>query len=133
MENAGSSKLLTVQIGLGPDAEAEDFDAAALALRRELLELDAVDARRAPGPPARDGARALDGPLLGALLVTASDGAIPAILQLLGAWARRGPERSVKLKLGDDAIEVTGVTDATQRELIDAFLARNRSHPSDRR
>jgi hypothetical protein len=126
MTNAGVSRQLSVQVGLGPDADADAFDAAALALRRELLGLDVLDVRRMPGAPAPDGARAIDGPLLGALLVTASDGAIPALVQLLGAWVGRAPERSVKLQLGDDAIELTGVTDETQRQLIDAFLAKRR-------
>jgi len=129
MSSAASSQQLSVQLELAPDADAEDLDAAALQLRRELLELDVIDVRRTPGPPAPDGTRAIDGPLLGALLVTASDGAIPAVVQLLGAWVRRGADRSVKLQLGDDAIEVTGVSDETQRELIDAFLARHR--PAD--
>lgn len=126
MENTGGFRHLSLQIALSADTDPEQLDAAALQLRRELLGLDAIDVRRAPGPPAPDGTRAIDGPLLGALLVTASDGAIPAILQLLGIWVRRGHGRSVKLRLGDDAIEVTGVTDETQRELIDAFLARQR-------
>lgn len=126
MENIGGSRHLSLQIALRADAGPEELDAAALQLRRELLRLDAIDVRRVPGPPAPDGTRAIDGPLLGALLVTASDGAMPALLQLLGSWVRLGRGRSVKLQLGDDAIEVTGVTDETQRELIDAFLARQR-------
>lgn len=126
MANGSVSHRLSVHVALGPDASAERLDVATLALRRELLELDVSDVRRMPGPPAPDGARAIDGPLLGALLVTASDGAIPAVLGLLGAWVRRAPERTVKLQIGDDAIEITGATDETQRELIDVFLAKQR-------
>jgi hypothetical protein len=124
MANAHDFQQLSLQLALGADAVPEDLDAAVLQLRRELVELDVIGVRRTPGPPAPDGARAIDGPLLGALLVTASDGALPALVQAL---SRRSADRSVRLQLGDDAIELTGASDETQRELVDAFLARHRA------
>jgi hypothetical protein len=127
MANAHDFQQLSLQLALGADAVHEDLDAAVLQLRRELVELDVIGVRRTPGPPAPDGARAIDGPLLGALLVTASDGALPALVQALSAWTRRSADRSVRLQLGDDAIELTGASDETQRELVDAFLARHRA------
>jgi len=127
--NAGGSKELIVQIGLGQDADPREVDEAVLRLRRTLLRLDVDEVKRPSGGPAPDGARAVDGPLLGALLLTASGGTIAAAVHAAEAWLRRGSERTVRLQIGDDAIELTDVATDTQRELLDVFLARHTPPP----
>lgn len=125
MSSPGAFVRLEVQLDLGAGADARDLDAAALQLRGELRELDVADVRRPEGGAVPDGARSAEATLAGALLVTASAGTLPAIVSAIATWLRRRPERAVTLRIGDESIQVTGVSADTQRELIDAFLARN--------
>jgi hypothetical protein len=116
---------LALQVEAG-DACAEELDRLASRLRRELLELDVGDVRRAAGPPAPDGARALDVETVGGLvvsLVTAPE-VLRAVLGTVRAWLRRSEERSVRIELGGDVIHLTGVSSAEQQRLIAAWLAR---------
>lgn len=129
MSTDGGSAQLEVQVALAEDGDARDLDDAVLALRRSLVHLDVIEVQRPAGAPAPDGARAVDAPLLGALLVTASTGGIPAVVRAIEAWLRLRSDRRVRLQLGDDAIELTGATAETERELIDAFLARHAPPP----
>jgi Effector Associated Constant Component 1 len=77
------------------------------------------------GGPPPEGARAAEVALLGTLLVSAGQQAIAGIVGVLGSWLSRRPDRTVKLKLGDDEIELTNASDEEKRQLVAAFLARN--------
>lgn len=125
MPSLGGPVQLAVRVDVGPRADAEALDAATLQLRRELLQLDVVEVRRPPGETVPDGARGAEATLLGALIVSASAGALPAVVGAVAAWMRRGRGRTVSLRIGGDSIEVTGASADTERELIDAFLARH--------
>ena len=117
---------LDVQVGLGSEAEAEEVAEATLQLRRELLELDveAVELVRVGEPP--PGTRAVDLVALGALVVTvAHSGLLNAVLAGMRSWLGGHPQRSIKLKLGEDVLELTGVSSEEQRRLTDAWLRRN--------
>jgi hypothetical protein len=116
---------LTVGIDVGPGAEAAELDEATRQLREELLQLDVEDVTR-PAEAAPAGARGVDVGALGTLLVTAGQSAITAIVGTLGSWLSRHPRRTVKLQIGDDAIELTGASAEQQRQLLEAFLARHR-------
>ncbi len=125
MSNLDGTAQLAVQIGLGAGSDASDLDSAALQLRRELMQLDVDDVRRRSAMPPPEGARGADATLLGALIVSASAGALPAVVSAIAAWLRRRPGRTVTLSIGGDRIEVRGVSADMERELIDAFLARH--------
>lgn len=115
---------LTIEIDVGPDAEAAELDEAARQLRRELLDLDVDDVTR-PVETAPAGARGVDVAALGSLLVTAGQSAIGAIAAVLGSWLSRQSQRSVKLQIGEDTIELTDASVEQQQLLLDAFLARH--------
>jgi hypothetical protein len=117
---------LTVEIDVGPDAEDAELDEAARLLRSELLELDVEQVVRGAGAPIPPDARGVDVGALGTLLVTAGQSAIAAVTGVLARWLARRPRRSVTLRIGDDAIELTDVTAEEQRQLLEAFLARHR-------
>jgi hypothetical protein len=127
--STGVPVQLTAHVDLGPDADPEDRDDAVRQLRSTLLELDATEVQRLRGGPAPDGARAADGPLLDALLVTASAGTIPALLAAIAAWVRRRGGRTVKLRIGQDAIELSGISEELQREVLEAFIERQLPPP----
>lgn len=118
--------ILGVQVAVGPGGDAEEIAQATWQLRRELLDLDvnSVEVPAAGEPP--PGSRAMDVAALGALVVTVVDsqllsGVVAAVRSFLGA----ATGRSVTLKLGDDVLELTGVSSKEQRRLADEWLARH--------
>ena len=99
---------------------------ATLQLRRELLDLD-VDAVEAPcaGEPPPD-SRAVDVAALGALVVNFADPQLlAAVMAAVRSWLAGSSRRSIKLQLGGDALELTGVSSTEQRRLTDEWLARH--------
>jgi hypothetical protein len=117
---------LSVQVAVGPDGDAEEIAQATLQLRRELLDLD-VDAIEVPGagePP--PGSRAADVAALGALIVNLADPQLlTAVVATVRSWLAGSSRRSIKLQLGGDALELTGVSSSEQRRLTDEWLARH--------
>jgi hypothetical protein len=123
----GSAKL-DIQVGLGSEAEAEEVAEATLQLRRELLDLDveAVALARAGEPP--PGTRAVDFIALGTLVVTiANSGVLNAVVAAIRSWLGGRTQRSVKLQLGGDVLELTGMSSEEQRRLADAWISRHTS------
>ena len=117
---------LGVQVAVGPGGDAEEVAQSTLQLRRELLELDvnAVETLRAGEPP--PGSRAVDVAALGALVVNIADSQLlAAVVAAVRSWLAGSPRRSIKLELGGDALELTGVSSREQRRLTDEWLARH--------
>lgn len=117
---------LGIGVAVGPDADAEDVAEATLQLRRELLDLDvdAVEVPRAGEPP--PGTRAVDLAAIGALVVTlAQSQLLTAVVAAVQSWLSRSPRRSIKLELGGDVLELTGVSSDEQRRLTEEWLRRH--------
>ena len=117
---------LTVQVAVGPDGDAEEVAQATSQLRRELLELDvdAVDVPEAGEPP--PGSRAVDVTALGALVVNLTDPQLlAAVVATVRSWLAGSSRRSIKLQLGGDVLELTGVSSSEQRRLTDEWLTRH--------
>jgi hypothetical protein len=63
---------------------------------------------------------------LGALLVTVSQSQLLGpVVAAVRSWLSGGPQRSIKLELDGDAIELTGVSSKEQRRLVDEWLRRH--------
>jgi hypothetical protein len=117
---------LGVQVTVGPDGDAEEAAQATLQLRRELLDLDvdAVQVPQAGQPP--PGSRAVDMAAVGALVVNLADSQLLAgVVAAVRSWLAGSPRRSIKLELGGDALELTGVSSREQRRLADEWLDRH--------
>jgi hypothetical protein len=119
---------LEIQLG-GPDeAAAEELDALTSALRRELLEVTEVQevVRPTVGTPP-EGAKGLDVLAIGTLLVTVarSAGGLRAVTGAIRAWLSGQPDRTVKIRLGDDELVTGGLSAADQERLITAFIERH--------
>jgi len=121
----GTDLLLRIDVGVGDDADDAEIDDAARALRSELLELDVDDVERPGSGPAPDGARAFEATMIGTLVVTAGREGIAAVVRAISGWLGRGGERSVKLQIGEDCIELTAASQEDQQRLLEAFLARH--------
>lgn len=122
---------LGIHLGVGPDSDAEEVAEATLQLRRELLELD-VDAVEVPrageAPP---GTRAVELAALGALAVTvAKSQLLGPVVAAVRAWLAASPQRSIKLELDGDTLELTGLSSREQRRLTDEWLRRHAAEPA---
>jgi hypothetical protein len=117
---------LGVQVGAGSDADDEEIAEATLQLRRELLDLE-VDAVELPSAgDAPPGTRGVELAALGALLVTVSQSQLlTPVVAAIRTWLAGSPQRSIKLELDGDAIELTGVSSKEQRRLVDEWLQRH--------
>ena len=117
---------LGIQVELGPDADDEEVAEATLQLRRELLDLDvdSVDLPTASQPP--PGTRGVELAALGALLVSVTQSQLLApVLAAVRSWLGGSPQRSIKLELEGDTLELTGISSTEQRRLVDEWLQRH--------
>ena len=117
------SLTLRLDLALGGDADAEEVDAATADLLRELRELDVESVERPSGGPAPAGSRAVELAALGALVIKLGGAAVGPLAHVLQAWLARRSERTIKLTLGTDTLEISGGSAQYQRELIEMFLA----------
>jgi hypothetical protein len=117
---------LGVQVAVGPDADPEEVAEATLQLRRELLDLDveAVELVQAGEPP--PGTRAVELAALGALVVTVGQSPLLGpVVATVRSWLASAPQRSIKLELDGDTLELTGLSSNEQRRLVDQWLGRH--------
>jgi hypothetical protein len=119
---------LGVQVEAAPDAEPEEIAEATLQLRREIEELDveAVEVPKAGQAPA--GTRGAEVAALGALAVTvANSQLLGPVLAAIRSWLAGSPQRTVKLELDGDVLELSGISAADQRRLTEEWLRRHQS------
>ena len=110
------------------DADETRLDELTRGLRQELLELDVDDVSTASRGAAPEGTRGLEVAAVGTLLVMLKDN-IPLIQQVVTAvrgWldrgAKPGVQRSLKLTLNGQTLELSAATDAQQQALVDQFV-----------
>jgi hypothetical protein len=118
---------LGLSIKAGPEADAEELATLAVQLREQLLELDIESAEPATLGPAPPGTRAGEILIAGALTVmlAQSPGLLTAIVETVKSWVCLSGQRSVKLEVDGDVLEVNGITRSDQRELIQAWIDRH--------
>ncbi len=114
-------------IETGPEADADELAALAVQLREQLLELDIESAEPATVGQAPPGTRAGEILVAGALTVMLirSSGLLTALVETVKSWVALSGGRSVKLEVDGDVLEVTGITRADQRELIQTWIDRH--------
>jgi hypothetical protein len=120
---------LAIHLSVGPESDAQEVTEATMRLRRELLDLDveAVELARAGEPPS--GTRAVEVMALGALVVSvAKSQVLVNVVAAVRAWlGGQQQQRSIKLELDGDVLELTGVSSNEQRRLSDEWLRRHTS------
>ena len=101
-------------------AEPEHLEELAAGLRDEILTLDVESVVPRSAGEAPPGTRAVDAAAIGALVVSVAP-ALDALARLVTTvvdWLRRGgTQRTVRLKIGDDELELSGVSSAMQQQL----------------
>jgi hypothetical protein len=117
---------LSIQVAVGPGGDAEEVAQATFQLRRELLDLDVDSVAIPSGGEPPPGSRAADIAALGALVVNLADSQLlAAVVGAVRSWLASSSQHTVKLQLGGDALELTGVSSKEQRRLTDEWLARH--------
>ena len=129
---------------MGPDREervdlfvqvdgAEELGEDELAsLTTELLDLDVDDVRALTTDDVPEASKAVELAVLGALLVrlAKSPRALLGVVRTIKGWVERTGTRSVKVQIGDDVLEVTGVSSDDQHALIDSWIERHSAEPA---
>ena len=124
----GQPATLGIQLAVGRDDDSEEVAEATLQLRRELLDLDveAVEVPSAGEPP--PGTRAVELAALGALVVTvAQSNLLAPIVATVRSWLAGQPQRSIKLELDGDVLELSGLSSKDQQRLAEEWLRRHES------
>ena len=118
---------MSLRVGLPDDADAAELDEATARLRRALLELDVDKVERATGAEAPPGTKAVETILIGTLLVTLAKnaGAIGDVVKAVQSWLGDRPGRTVRLELDGDVIELSNVSSAEQKQLLDVWIERH--------
>jgi len=101
-------------------ADAEQLEELTRALRAEILTLDVESVVPRSGGEAPPGTRGVDAAAVGALVVSVAPalGALARLVTTVVDWLRRGgTQRTVRLKIGDDELELSGASSAMQHQL----------------
>ena len=118
---------IILDIHTDSETDVEELAELTTQLREELLELDVetVDLVSVGEKPEK--AKAVDPISWGTLLVTLiSAGGMNSLINVLQSWLSRHERRSITLKIGDDELEVTGISSKEQQRLMEAWLSRHR-------
>lgn len=117
---------LIVQISADAEGNAAELDGLTQKLRRQILELDVHSAEPLRVGNAPNGAKG-DPVTVGAIVIAlaASGSVLPKLIELLQTWATRERGHNVKVKVGDDEIDIPPVTSKLQNEAVRAFLRRH--------
>ena len=121
---ADDGTVLRLDIGVGGEDDAL-LDDETIDLREELLNLDVVDVRRPGGGDAPAGTRGGEAVLLGALLIPLSTETIRSVVRATEAWVSRRRDRSVRLTLDGDTLELYNVDAAQRAVLVETLLQRH--------
>jgi hypothetical protein len=108
------------------EADPEELADLTAHLRHELLDLDveAVESPRLGEPP--PGSRAVDLVALGTLIVTvAKPELLVAVVAAVRAWLAGSQQRSVKVTLDGDTLELTGLSAKEQHRVVAQWLDRH--------
>jgi hypothetical protein len=116
--------VLVLDTGDGDEDYAEEQLQDLIAELSEL-DLDGIDrVRQGPPPP---GSRSTDAVQWGALVLGlgGSGALLPVLAAVVQDWLNRRRSGSVRLRIGEDEIELTGASDAVQRRALEDFLRRH--------
>lgn len=117
---------LGIQVAVGPDADAEEVAASTEQLRRELLDLDVEEVERPAAGQPPPGAKGVELAALGALVVTlAQSQLLTPVVAAVRSWLAGQQQRSIKLELDGDVLELTGLSTGEQRRLTEEWLSRH--------
>jgi hypothetical protein len=124
MGDIASQLWVEIDARLGDDAEY--LARLTYRLRDELLALDVNNVELAAAGEAPDGSMGASVLATGGLVVRfVAQDVLRSIVSSVRSWLARQQCRSIKLTLGGDSLELTGISSATQDKLIELWMARH--------
>ncbi|MET8827089.1 hypothetical protein ABZX40_05815 [Streptomyces sp. NPDC004610] len=117
-----SDAKVRIVVDTGSGSDARERADAARQLREMLLRQPVGSAEPLAGGAPPEGSKAGELLVAGTVVVTLAPQLINAVVAVVQAWSERAAGRSAQLVLGDDSLEMTGLTAHQQQELIDRFL-----------
>jgi hypothetical protein len=125
---------LEVSLQVDDDVSSLEMEELTAAVRRELLQLDVQSVDRLSAGPAPAGAKGIELAALGALIVNLSKATpvLGQVVEVIRAWAARSPGRTVKLTLDGDTLELNGMSESEQHQVVKDWMARH-AKPTARR
>ncbi|MEV7287122.1 hypothetical protein AB0O01_21565 [Streptomyces sp. NPDC093252] len=114
-----------IVVDTGAGSDARELADAARQLREMLRRRQVGRAEPLAAGAAPPGSKAGELLVAGTVVVTLAPPLINAVVAVVQAWSERAAGRSAQLVLGDDSLEMTGLTAHQQQELIDRFLYGN--------
>jgi len=123
---SADSDRLVLEFDVG-DSSSRQLEEMTSAIRHQLLELDVASVERPPRGPAPDGTRGIDVGAIGSLIVELGKATpvLGLVVDLIRAWAARSPDRTVKLTIGGDTLEIAGLSELDQHIVIRDWMARH--------
>jgi hypothetical protein len=125
MGKKGGSTVVTLglQLGLGPAGDEHQLDDMTRQLRAELLELDVEGVDLVDAGMALATAKGFGLVEVGGLIVKLGGGEVlRKVVETVRAWLARDANRSAKLVVSGNAIELTGLTAKQQQQLIETWI-----------
>ncbi len=118
---------LEVNLQVDDDVSPLELEELTAAMRRELLLLDVESVDRVSGGPAPEGAKGIELAAIGALIVNLGKATpvLGQVVEVIQAWASRSPNRTVKLTLAGDTLELGGISASDQHQVIKDWMARH--------
>ncbi|MFC9679023.1 hypothetical protein [Streptomyces sp. NPDC056948] len=116
--------VLVLDTGDGDEEYAEEQLQQLIAELSEL-DLDSIDrVTQGPTPP---GSRSTEAVQLGALILDlgGSGALLPALAAVVQDWLNRRRSGSIRLKISEDEIELTGVSDEVGQRALEEFVRRH--------
>lgn len=117
--------VLLVQVGLADTSDPEDVDDAALSLRRALADVPGVAVREVHTGTGPVGSKGL-GLELGAMAATVlgAPRGLRTVMDAVRVWVERDRHRKVVVRVGEDSVEIEGMSPELSRELAESFIRR---------
>jgi hypothetical protein len=118
---------LEINLQVDDDVSALEMEELTAAMRRQLLQLDVESVDRVSGGDAPEGSRGIELAAIGALIVNLGKATpvLGQVVEVIQAWAARAPNRTVKLTLDGDTLELNGMSEDDQRRVIKDWMARH--------
>ncbi len=106
-----------------PERSEEDLQY----LLDELAQIDVASVERESAGPAPPGTRGAGVDAASALLIAlgGSGATLPVLVGLVRDWLTRRGSGAVRLKIGEDEVELTHASSAMQQRVLDEFLSRH--------
>lgn len=123
---------IRIVVSTGPESDERELAEATSQLHGMLMRQPVESVTYGSTEEAPPLSKSGEVPALGVLLVSMAPAVFAAVTATVKAWSERQSGRGAKVTLGEDSLELTGISEAQAQQVIDEFWARTeRKRPED--